>query len=188
MRTASCFKIAAFLDEIAASYDGEQSILLDHGGHDAAGGFSLAAKDWPRFLECLKEYFSGLHLRDEETENTLDAEIPPDYLTERFFHEHISAAIATFAPSTDEDLLIFRTMPMRITAMGLVGADANHVRMTLDAGRTKWPSVYWSAAARAGVDFDEGDLVEAVYNIKIDYFRGEARPQLVLLDLKRMRE
>jgi single-stranded-DNA-specific exonuclease len=63
--------------------------------------------------------------------------------------------------------------------------EVKHVRLTLDAGKYKWPAVYWQAAGKVGEEFDLDDRVDVVFNVTRNFFSGAETPQLVITDLKR---
>ena len=63
--------------------------------------------------------------------------------------------------------------------------EAKHVKLTLDAGKHKWPAVYWQAAEKVKREFDLGDQVDLVFRINRNWFKGNETPQLLVSDLKR---
>ena len=57
--------------------------------------------------------------------------------------------------------------------------------MTLDAGKYKWPALYWQSAERViNKEFGVNDKVDIVFNLTRDYFRGNETQQMMIMDLK----
>jgi single-stranded-DNA-specific exonuclease len=172
MRSARGIKVSAFLDEFGP-------FLLDHGGHDAAGGFTLEGGKWPAFLQALKSRAAGINLASEPVDRFFDADLPPKYLT-----PDLLKVTGVFKPATDDDAPVFRASGLTISALRVIGKPVpTHVRMEIAAGSIRWPAIYWRAADKIGVDFDTGDTVTAVFNVTTDWFAGHATPQLIILDM-----
>jgi single-stranded-DNA-specific exonuclease len=83
--------------------------------------------------------------------------------------------------------LVFVARGVTIVALDLVGKlGAQHVKLTLDAGTTKWPAIYFHALERleAG-EFHQGDRVDAAFHVARNTFQGHDKLQLTILDLRR---
>jgi len=159
-------------------------LFLDWGGHNFAAGFSITKENWERFLERLKSEAETITLLDEEDKDTLivDAELPLSYMTPDIFN-----LVDRFEPYGEEnDTLTFIARGLKITDISLMGKpEAIHVKLTLDAGKHKWPAVYWQAADKAKKEFDISDKVDVVFKVTRNWFKGNETPQLVVSDLKR---
>ncbi|MDR1950483.1 MAG: single-stranded-DNA-specific exonuclease RecJ, partial [Spirochaetaceae bacterium] len=64
-------------------------------------------------------------------------------------------------------------------------SDSRHVKLTLDAGKHKWPAVYWQAAEKVKREFDLHDTVDAVFTFNRNWFNGVETPQIIVTDLRR---
>ena len=159
-------------------------LFLDWGGHDFAAGFSIKAENWELFLERMKNAAPSIELLDEEDSETLaiDAELPLSYMNPDIF-----ALVDRFEPYGEgNETLCFAARGLRITELNLMGRpEAKHVKLILDAGKHKWPAVYWQAVEKVKRDFDLGDEVDVVFKITRNWFKGNETPQLVVSDLKR---
>ena len=159
-------------------------IFIDWGGHDFAAGFSITKENWDTFLEHLKKEVSEITLegkKDEETLN-IDAELPLSYLNLDIFN-----LIDRFEPYGEgNEALQFLSRGLVINELSLIGKpEAKHVKLLLDAGKHKWPAVYWQAADRVKRDFDLGDKVDVVYKITRNWYKGNETPQLSVSDIKK---
>ncbi|MFW5788317.1 MAG: single-stranded-DNA-specific exonuclease RecJ [Spirochaetota bacterium] len=157
-------------------------ILADWGGHDQAGGFHLPVDRLAELEQRLLEVIPALEMQESaETPLEIDAELPTDFLTLKLLE-----VVQRFAPFGQENPpLAFLVRGMRLLDVQFMGREQNHLRLTLDAGTSKWPAVYWNASERVGVAFDRGDTVDAVVNVGTNVYRGSETPQLTVLDLRR---
>jgi single-stranded-DNA-specific exonuclease len=159
-------------------------LFIDWGGHNFAAGFSIKRSNWDKFLERLKVAARTIELgaEDDEETVTVDAELPLSYLSPDIF-----TLIDRFEPYGEGNPpLNFLARGFKITDMLLMGKpEAKHVRLTLDAGKYKWPGVYWQAADKVKKEFDTGDRVDLVFKITRNWFNNAEIPQLIIIDLKR---
>ena len=160
-------------------------LFIDAGGHKAAGGFSMAMTHWDTFLERVKEAAYAIEFEDEPDDAAvqIDAELPHEYLS-----PDILKLIDLFEPyGSDNEQLVFMSKNITVKEINLVGKpDAKHVKMTLDAGKYKWPALYWQSAERViNKEFGVNDKVDIVYNLSRDYFKGNETPQIIIVDLKK---
>ncbi|MDR1863418.1 MAG: single-stranded-DNA-specific exonuclease RecJ [Treponema sp.] len=205
-RLVSCFKVPAvvvsFGDGIATGslrsvkgYDLRfllepcTDLFIDWGGHDYAAGFSMDIKKgletWNEFLGRLKNLSASMETGRDENEGVVfvDAELPLSYLT----GEKIFETVNRFEPYGEQNgPLTFLAKGLKVADLNLIGRpEAKHVKLTLDAGKTKWPALYWQAAEKVKRDFDMGDTVDLVFTLNRNWFNGQETPQMIVVDLKR---
>ncbi|MDR3341920.1 MAG: single-stranded-DNA-specific exonuclease RecJ [Treponema sp.] len=177
LRSVKGYDLCALLEQCA-------DLFIDWGGHDYAAGFSLERTKWDLFLERLKTAARTIELRGDTGEETIviDAELPHAYLTPDIFK-----VIDRFEPYGEgNDPLIFMAQKLKVTDISFMGkTEAKHVKLTLDAGKHKWPAVYWQAAEKVKRDFDLGDMVDLVFKVTRNWFNGIETPQLIITDLRR---
>jgi len=179
IRSARGYAIGGLLERFS-------DLFIDSGGHEFAGGFSLARENWPAFARRLKEAAQSIEFPEEGEAGaiSIDAELPPEYLSP----DPLLRLIDRFAPYGHEsEPLVFLARGLLIEELSLIGkSDARHVKMTLAGGRHKWPALFWDAADRAaGGEFGRGDAVDAAFSIARDWYKGSATPQMMICDLKR---
>jgi single-stranded-DNA-specific exonuclease len=66
-----------------------------------------------------------------------------------------------------------------------MGSELKHVKLSLDAGKYKWPAMYWQAADRVKQEFDIGDSVDIVFKFNWNWYNGMETPQITITDLRR---
>jgi single-stranded-DNA-specific exonuclease len=181
IRSVRGFPVSSFLEACA-------DLFIDYGGHDAAAGFSLKMEDWPEFEARTIAYCEPLELEDGEESIEIDAELPHDYLK-----PDIAAVTERFEPFGEaNDPLVFLARDVPIADAQLVGKkEQNHLKLTLDFGKHKWPALFWDGAQRLQRDFDfdydskKGDRIDLVFKVTINRFNGMEQPQLEVFDARR---
>jgi len=159
-------------------------LFLDYGGHDSAAGFTLKTERWQSFLERLSEFMAQTEYNAEEPELSIDAELPHAYVTPELVN-----LCRLFEPFGEEnDPLVFCSRGVSMIDAQVVGKNGkNHLKLTLDFGTYKWPAMLWDGAERLERDFSfrNGDRVDILYKVTMNYWNGEERPQLELYDIRR---
>jgi single-stranded-DNA-specific exonuclease len=181
LRSARGYNLCALLDQCG-------DLFIDSGGHKAAAGFSMVMQNWDVFMERLKKIPDTIEFEKEYDEERIDidAELPHDYLS-----PDILKLVDRFEPyGKENEPLVFLAKKPNIKEMNFIGKpEAKHVKMTLDAGKYKWPALYWQSADRvANGEFGVNDSVDVVFNLSRDYFRGNETPQMMVLDLRKSGE
>jgi single-stranded-DNA-specific exonuclease len=177
-RSVAEFDITAALDRCAAA-----GLLVRHGGHAAAAGFTLENRHLPAFKDMLQalaaEALAGQDLRP--TLN-VDAEVPLgdlDWATLAYLQELEPTGYANPQP-----LLMSRRLQVRDARR--VGSDGSHLKLLVsdpDAGPHS--SRVWDAIA-FGQGHWYGHLpshVDLAYHLESNNWNNEPRLQLVVKDL-----
>ena len=178
VRTARGYNICALLEQCG-------DLFIDFGGHQAAGGFSVKKENWDSFLERLKKIPQTIEFEKQPEEEciSIDAELPHDFLS-----PDILKIIDLFEPyGKDNEYLVFMSKNITINEINFIGRpDPKHIKMTLEAGKYKWPALYWNSAERAAnKEFALNDKVDIVFTLARDYYKGIATPQMVITDLRK---
>jgi single-stranded-DNA-specific exonuclease len=181
IRTARGFPVSSFLEVCA-------DLFLDYGGHDAAAGFSLEKKNWPEFQTRTAAFAQALELEDGEESIEVDAELPHDYL-----RPDLAKVTERFEPFGEaNDPIVFMSRDVPIVDAQLVGKkEQNHLKLTLDFGKHKWPALVWDGAERLQRDFKfdndskKGDHIDLVFKVTMNRFNGMETPQLEVFDARK---
>ncbi|MDR0539189.1 MAG: single-stranded-DNA-specific exonuclease RecJ [Spirochaetaceae bacterium] len=179
IRSAQGYNVQALLNQIS-------DLCVDCGGHEFAAGFLLEMGQWADFTSRLKDIAYALEFpADAESESSeilnIDAELPLPYLTPGLFK--MLDVFEPFGRGWPE--FLFLTRGLKILDITLMGRpEAKHAKLTLDAGKHKWPALYWDAADKAGVEWQKGDTVDAVFKLTRNHFGGKVTPQLVISDMR----
>ena len=178
LRSARGYNVHALLEQCG-------DLFIDCGGHKFAAGFSLDKANWEAFMDRLKTAAYSIEFAEAEAEETLsiDAELPPDYLSPDIFK-----LVDRFEPyGNDNDPLFFMAKKLTVRDINFIGKpEAKHLKMTVDSGKYKWPALYWQAAERVvNKEFGVDDRVDLVFSLSRDYYKGNETPQMMIADLRK---
>jgi len=159
-------------------------LFMDYGGHDSAAGFTLKTEQWDNLVCRIIEFMSQVPPDTSEPEFFIDAELPHQYVT-----PDLIPLCKRFEPFGEENApLIFCSRQVPMVDAQIVGRNGkNHLKLTLDFGTYKWPALLWDGAERLERDFSfrNGDRVDILYKVTLNYWNGEEKPQLELYDIRR---
>jgi len=142
-------------------------------------------KNWDLFLERLKKVSDTIDFEEGEGEEIIqiDAELPHDYLS-----PDVLKLVDKFEPyGKGNEQLVFLSNKLTIKEINFIGKpEQKHIKMTLDAGKYKWPALYWESAERVmNKEFGVNEKIDIVFNLNRNYYRGNETPQMIILDLKK---
>jgi single-stranded-DNA-specific exonuclease len=179
LRSAGGYSVSSLLEQNA-------DLFIDFGGHHYAAGFSMEKTRWDDFTERLKTASLNMEFAGEDEERiSVDAELPHDFLSPDIF-----TLVDCFEPYGKENPpLTFMAKRIKILEISLMGkTETRHVKMTLGAGKYKWPALYWQAADKVEVEFSLGDTVDLVFELSRNWYQGTETPQIIVTDLRRSGE
>lgn len=168
-RASSEFDVVAALNEAAP-------LLLRHGGHRAAGGFSVLRQNLEAFKNRVREAAALQTGASERAPLEIDAEHPLERLD-----AETQRTLARFAPcgvGNPTPLLLSRRLQVR---SGRAVGDGSHLRLQLADGRVVWPAIAFGRAAQAP---KPGTLLDVVYSF--DTGSGRYAPSLQIADWRRV--
>ena len=177
---ASCRSIPEF--NITEALDQCRELMVHHGGHAAAAGFTIKNKNLAELKKRLegiaREKLSGLELRPvlrADAEISLTREMLahlPDWLA--YFNQ-----FQPFGMGNPE--IHFVTRNFKVAGKRLVGRDSNHLKLTL----TNEEGVIFDAIAfRQGHWFERlPERIDLLYTLEMNEFNGRRSMQLNVRDI-----
>ncbi len=173
----SCRSIPEF--HITDALDQCRDLLVRHGGHAAAAGFTVKNQNLPELVTRLKA-IAKEKLEGEDLRQTLsaDMEIP---LADMNFGvlKHLAFLEPTGYGNPDA---IFVSRNVKVKAFRAVGSDGRHLKLTLEDG----PALKYDA-----IGFRMGDMakslparVDVMYTLEANEWNGRTSLQLNLKDVK----
>ncbi len=155
----SCRSISSL--HIAEALDECDDLLIKHGGHAMAAGFSLPAERIPAFVDRLdavvRRRLGGVR---PVPSLRVDAEIEPDALTARLALE--LADLEPCGAGNPRPHLLVRNV--RVHGIRQVGADADHLRCKVTVGRFTFDAMAFRRGDHADAMTDAG-AVDAVVTV-----------------------
>ncbi|MBI2765970.1 MAG: single-stranded-DNA-specific exonuclease RecJ [Chloroflexi bacterium] len=168
---ASCRSIPAF--DMVSAIRREKDLLVRHGGHRAAAGFTVRTADVAllreRLINTAAELLTGDELRPVIE---IDAETPLAGLTGIEVK-----GLMRFEPcgqGNRKPVLLSRNV--RLANFKPVGAAQDHLRLTVKDGPLTWPAIAFRQA-----DAELADRVDVVYSLSREF--GRESLQLEILDI-----
>ncbi len=156
-------------------------LLISHGGHPMAAGFSINKENISKFRADLVKV-----AEEELTEENLTPEIKIDLeISFNEINEDLNVLLKEFEPfGIGNPEPIFLTKSLEVIAVRLVGKENNHLKLTLkDKEGVVLEAVGFSLAEKKP---SEGDLVDIVYNIRENFWNSRKRIEGRIKDLKKM--
>lgn len=174
----SCRSIPEF--HITAALDECKDILVRHGGHAAAAGFTVENSKLPALKERLKEIACRelAHL-DLRPALSADMEVPLAKMNSDVL-KYLDALQPTGYGNPDA---VFVSRNLTVKSARTVGADSKHLKMTLTDGRYAIDAIGF----RLGPLLPElpvGANVDVIYSFEKNEFNGRESLQLNLKDVK----
>ncbi len=179
VRSVPRFPLTAFLSNF-------KDVFTDYGGHDLAAGFNLPLERLGSFRERFYEVVRTLVLPEEREDRlSVDAEIPKAMLTPELYE-----TVLLLAPYGEaHPPLLFYTRDLLVAACDVVGKKEQvHLKMLLDTGTYKFPSMLWNGVDLYGERFKTGERVDIVYRMNKNVFMNTETLQLIVSDIARAGE
>jgi len=172
----SCRSIPEF--HITDALDQCADLLVRHGGHAAAAGFTVKNENLPKLISRLKS-IAAEQLGGQDLRRTLNAdievqlsELKPELL------KHLDYLQPTGYGNPEA---VFVSRNVRVKSSRAVGADGKHLKLTLTDGRIDFDAI----------GFGFGHLlpklpgrVDVMYTFELNEYNGRSTYQLKLKDLK----
>ena len=170
MRSFGSFISTDFLQSLG-------DIFINFGGHDYAAGFSFEKRNLDFFLQAVKKSIINFQKAGEIEENSLDAEVPLEYLTPKLFEE-----LKIFEPYGNENKELHLFTPnVTLSDAKIFGKkEPYHLKLEFNTGKYKIPSLFWGQAKRMEEDIKVGKKYDIVYNLDLDIYKGNVLKRLKL--------
>ncbi|MDR3301971.1 MAG: single-stranded-DNA-specific exonuclease RecJ [Spirochaetaceae bacterium] len=158
-----------------------RDLFIDSGGHNYAVGFSLQKENVDEFLSRLKTFSQSIELNEESDVIEVDAELPLEYFTPEILK--VIDRLEPFGKGNRE--INFLARSLKISDINFIGrVEAKHAKLQLDTGKYKWPALYWGAADKISEGFKVGDMVNAIFAARRNFFNGMETTQLIIIDIE----
>ena len=165
---------------ITQALDACGELLLQHGGHARAAGFTLPNENLPAFYERLEQY-GAEHLNEEmlSRRRLVDALVSLDELT--LETPPALALLEPFGEGNPEPALA--TLGLRLLDVRPVGQEGKHLRLEVSDGKQSVQAI----AFRQGYLVNElkpGDMVDLIYRPTLNEWQGQVSLQLVIQSIR----
>ncbi len=167
------------IDAIARSCS---DLFANFGGHSQACGFTLKSPQEVEIFATRINEYGEQNISDDDIIPALhiDAMLDFDAITPQFLDElHLLEPVGMGNPKP-----LFATQEVTVTALSAVGADSQHLRMTLSHHRCTFPAI--------GFRFGEfihhiqpNSIIDIAYELAWNEWNGSKNIQLRIVDIKK---
>ncbi|NLX08932.1 MAG: single-stranded-DNA-specific exonuclease RecJ [Chloroflexi bacterium] len=171
----SCRSIPEF--DITQALDRCADLLIRHGGHAQAAGFTVSAENLPILRERLMAMArEALGQRDLRPVLNIDAEVPLDQLT-----TDLADALSQLEPcGANNELPVFVTRGLRVVDHRCVGQEGKHLKLRLS---DRFMTIDAIAFRQGEWDKHLPACVDVAYHLEINEWNGARRLQLNVQDI-----
>jgi len=164
-----------------------EDLLINVGGHPMAAGFTIENKNIKRFIKRMTA-IAEKEIGDQDLipEIKIDFEIDFSLITKAFYY--LIQKLAPFGCGNPEPVFLLRKA--RVVSLRTMGNGDRHLKLYLDDPGTE--TVERVVAEAVGFGWGEwrekllpGDLVDLVFTLDLNHWRGREALQLKIKDLKK---
>jgi single-stranded-DNA-specific exonuclease len=177
---ASCRSIPEF--HITHALDRCRDLLVRHGGHSVAAGFTVQLDRLEELQRRLAE-IAREELADKELVPTLraDSDLDLSRVTPSEVGRLMGYLDLLQPTGQDNHEASFVSRRLRVIRSRTVGADKKHLKLTIGAGRSSWDAIAFGFGGWAEEMPEEIDLL---YNFERNAYNGVVSLQLNVRDIK----
>jgi single-stranded-DNA-specific exonuclease len=175
---ASCRSIPGF--DITRALDACAALLVRHGGHAQAAGFTVLNENIPALREQLTD-LAQRALAEEDVAPTVRIDMPLDA---GLVSLELAAELAHLQPTGHSNPApVFVTRGLRVIEQRLVGKEERHIKLKLGRG-AGLPPIDAIGFHLASVFPGGASEVDLVYHLEVNEWNGQRTPQLNLIDVR----
>lgn len=173
---ASCRSIPEF--DITKALDECVDLLIQHGGHKAAAGFTIKAENLDIFLNRMEQIavreLAQMELSPKFKADSIVSlsEIKPDLFP--FLEEFEPAGMGNPSP-------VFLSKNVKVRGKKIVGKDFSHLSMILTDGHIVHDAI---AFGFGGILEKLPDKIDILFSYEKNYYQEQVKPQLRIIDIK----
>jgi single-stranded-DNA-specific exonuclease len=176
----SCRSIAEF--HITRALDECRDLLVRHGGHEAAAGFTVRTENLDALMERLSDIawreLGGL-LRSKELVPRIEIDAAVPLATMDW---EAAEWLQQLEPCGEENPTpVFLSRGVPVVRAQAVGAEGRHLRLSLGDGEQVRDAIAFSQGDRLE---ELGERVDVVYALEVNEWNGERRLQLNVRDIR----
>jgi single-stranded-DNA-specific exonuclease len=174
----SCRSIVEF--NITDALDQCADLLLRHGGHAQAAGFTILTQNIPAFREKIMG-IAGEHLKDQTIEPaiTIDARISLSQAS-----LDLARALERLEPTgQSNDAPLFMTERVKVMEARAVGKDGNHLKLKVSDGPINIDGIAFRLGEMAG-QLRPSTYIDIVYRLEVNEWNNHVKPQINVQDLR----
>ena len=153
-----------------------KEILVAHGGHSAAAGFTIKEDN----ISKLKKMLNNIAIREFKNCNLYKSISPEAHILLRDINDGFYQQLMLMGPfGIKNKTPIFWTRRCRV--MELYNLKGNHIKMKLDDGTGFIDAIKWNSSSQLKIN----DLIDIAFHIEINNWKKVKKLQLNIIDIKK---
>ncbi|MBW3041988.1 single-stranded-DNA-specific exonuclease RecJ [Prochlorococcus marinus XMU1408] len=169
IRSNNLLKVNLALDEC-------KEILISHGGHSAAAGFSIKEENIPE----LNERLNNIAKREMKNCDICKSIKPDAYVCFKDINYDFFRQLMYLGPfGVKNPAPIFWTRKCRVIDLYLI--KGNHLKITLDDGSALIEAIHWNSSTK----LRKNDLIDIAFYIEMNNWKRLEKLQLNILDIRK---
>ncbi|MBE7036077.1 MAG: single-stranded-DNA-specific exonuclease RecJ [Ruminococcaceae bacterium] len=153
--------------------------LVKFGGHELAAGLTVQEENLESFRNAMNQYAEEtLTPEDYISEITIDAELPIEYLNLNTVEKF--SVMAPYGMGNASPVFLCRNL--KVTGIRTL-SEGKHLRLNVTDGRFAVSAIGFSMGELAS-ELKVDDVIDIVFNLDANTYRGERRIQILLKDLR----
>lgn len=171
--------------DVVKMLEAHSGLLIQFGGHKAAGGFTMKPENLAEFQAGLEKYMEHFKAEDFQEELHVDAELSRVEDFNINLVRYIDNLLEPFGNGNDSVRLLIRGM--KIASVREIGKTSSHVLLTLRKDGRDIPAVGWNWAKKLR-ELGGGDLQNKLFDIvatpEINRYQGQEEARLSVLEIE----
>ncbi len=168
IRSNNKLKVNLALDEC-------NDLLIAHGGHSAAAGFSIKEENIQRLMEKL----NNIANREFENVNLTNSLKPDAYIRLKDINQDLYEQLTLIGPfGIMNPAPIFWTRKCKI--LDIYKLKGDHIKMTLNDGTSSIDAIKWNGS----IQLNKNDLIDVAFYIEVNIWKKNKKLQLNIIDIK----
>jgi single-stranded-DNA-specific exonuclease len=178
---ASCRSIPEF--DITAALDACADLLVRHGGHAAAAGFTVLNDNIQALQQCIeKQAADSLAAIGEDLMPSVQLDAVMNLKT---ISPQLLAQLQALEPTGQEwPQPVFLARDVEIAGLHWMGRDQQHVRLRLRQAVDHEVEAVWFGAAEFRESLMVGKRIDVVFALEANHYNGRVTPQMKIQDVR----
>ena len=167
---------------LAESLDACSDLLIKHGGHKAAAGFSIKTENIPLFEDYFNQYAQkNLSPEDLAPKLLYDFEVQIPNLTLETIEE--LSSLEPHGTGNDAPVLIMKNLKPHGQPR-IIGQDKKHLKFVATDGHYTIEAIAFNMADHMTAINNKNNLINLAFSPEINEWQGRASPQLMVKDIQ----
>ncbi len=173
-RSHAPFSLISLMEKINTLHP---SLLVRWGGHHQAAGFTVRTQDLVKTRVAFEQALKSSTFLNTKKELEIDCEVDVSVISSEF--ANAIQKLAPFGKGNPEPIFLLRNV--HVKDIKKVGAREAHFRIFLEKEKIMHEAIFFNGVKEHHIK--KGDIIDVVFMLKMQYWRGKNLPELHIIDL-----